>query len=143
MKPNIYFFEEDIKVKGLPAKSKLKTWLSAIAAKDSLLIGDLNYIFCSDQYLLSINQQYLNHSTLTDIITFENDREGDIISGDIYISIERITENAVTYKVPFVEELKRVMAHGLLHLCGYKDKTGAQQSEMRMKEEMALQLWAL
>ena len=96
-------------------------------------IGDVNYIFCDDAYLLEINQQYLQHDTYTDIITFDY-CEGDVLNGDIFISVERVRENAQQYKVTFQEELVRVMAHGILHLCGYKDKKKAEAEEMRSRK---------
>ena len=97
-------------------------WLSRVIVSESKLEGDLNYIFCDDEYLLGINQQYLNHDTYTDIITFGY-CDGDTISGDIFISVERVKDNAQEYSVSFEEELHRVMVHGVLHLLGYKDKS--------------------
>ncbi len=102
-------------------------------------VGEINYIFCDDEYLLAINQQYLNHDYYTDIITFDY-TENYTISGDIYISTQRVSENAENHQVDFVHELYRVMYHGILHLCGYKDKTEAEQKQMRSKEDYYLSL---
>lgn len=123
-------------------KSKLfyKKWLQALAANEQYKIGDINYIFCDDEYLLQLNLQYLNHDTLTDIITFDY-VEGKILSGDIYISVERVRENAQIFKTTFDNELVRVLAHGVLHLCGYKDKTKKDAALMRSKEEEAISLF--
>ena len=100
----------------------------------------LNYIFCSDAFLLSLNVEYLNHNTLTDVITFDNSDDSKGIQGEIYISIDRIRENAKKYRVPFERELHRVMIHGLLHLLGYADKTPLQKKMMRKKESTYLSL---
>ena len=115
-------------------------WLSRVIVSESKLEGDLNYIFCDDEYLLGINQQYLNHDTYTDIITFDY-CDGDTISGDIFISVERVKDNAQEYNVSFQEELHRVMAHGLLHLLGYKDKSDQEAHLMREKENEKIKLF--
>ena len=115
-------------------------WLSRVIISESKLEGDLNYIFCDDEYLLGINQQYLNHDTYTDIITFDY-CDGDTISGDIFISVERVKDNAQEYSVSFEEELHRVMAHGLLHLLGYKDKSDQEARLMREKENEKIKLF--
>jgi len=101
----------------------------------------LSYIFCSDKYLLSINQKYLNHNTFTDIVTFDLAESAEI-DGEIYISVGRVKENAVKYEVDFEEELRRVIIHGLLHLIGYKDKTASQKVQMRKKEQACLSLYS-
>lgn len=124
----------------LPQKLLHKRWLSELAKQEGFTIGDINYIFCDDEYLLKINLEYLNHDTLTDIITFDYVENG-VLSGDIYISIERVRENAVIFSVPFEQELLRVLAHGVLHLCGYKDKTNKDSVLMRQKEDTAIQLF--
>jgi rRNA maturation RNase YbeY len=134
---NFYSEEADFCLKNEPDYLK---WLGNIAQKEEKAIGDLNFIFCNDDYLHSINLQYLNHDTYTDIITFPFE-EGEVISGDIYISIDRVKENAISYKGSFEEELQRVMAHGVLHLCGYGDKTKEESIIMRSKEEAALALF--
>lgn len=117
-----------------------KRWLSAIADSEGYRVGEINYIFCDDDYLLKLNLQYLQHDTLTDIITFDY-VEGNVLNGDIYISIERVIENSSIFSVPFEQELHRVLSHGLFHLCGYKDKTDEEAAEMRKKEEYAIRLF--
>ena len=124
----------------LSKKMIFKRWLTELAKLEGYRIGDINYIFCDDNYLLEINIKYLNHNTLTDIITFDF-VEKHILTGDIYISIERVKDNAVIFSVPFEQELLRVLAHGVLHLCGYKDKTDDEAAVMREKEEFAIQLF--
>lgn len=136
----ILFFEEDIKF-SLTEKNKNKKWLREIALIEGYKFGDLNYIFCSDEYLYKMNVDYLNHNTLTDIITFDNSEQERIIEGDIFVSIDRIRENSIKEKVPFEKELKRVMAHGVLHLMGYKDKTEADKKDMRKMENQAIDLF--
>lgn len=101
----------------------------------------IQYIFCDDAYLLEINQQYLRHSTLTDIITFRYEEFPHPLHSDIYISIERVKENAVKFGVSFELELNRVLVHGVLHLLGYKDKSGEEKKKMRLAEDAALALW--
>lgn len=133
------FFSEEISFK-LPHPRKTSSWIRDTIIKEKGQPGDLNYIFCSDQYLLSINQQYLNHNTLTDIITFDYSEGGSVISGDIYISIERVEENARHFGVSLDEELHRVIIHGALHLLGYKDKKSGDKALMRKKEEAYLSL---
>ena len=102
-------------------------------------IGEINYIFCDDEKILEINRQFLQHDYYTDIITFDY-CEGDTLSGDIFISVDTVTANAKEYSVSFDEELKRVMIHGILHLCGQNDKTADEQQEMRIKENNALRM---
>jgi len=134
----INFFTEDVSF-NLLHKRNLKNWLKNIAEKEQKKIATLNYIFCSDTYLLTLNQTYLKHNTLTDILTFPHDEKQDIcISGDIYISTERVNENAILFKTSFENELHRVMAHGLLHLIGYGDKTKAEKELMHKKENFYL-----
>lgn len=132
----IYFSNNDI-VFSLKSKTKLKLWITAAVKKEKLGIGNLNYIFTSDASLLKINIEYLKHNTYTDIITF-NYNEDKKISGDIFISIDRVKENADKFNVDFMEELHRVMIHGVLHLCGYKDKTKKDSELMRKKENQSL-----
>jgi rRNA maturation RNase YbeY len=139
MRSGIYFFCEDITFRPPPVKST-RSWLSEVARCENRTIGGLNYIFCSDPYLLNINREYLNHDTLTDIITFDNSESRNLIEGDIYISIDRVRENADVFKVTFYRELDRVMVHGLLHLLGYKDKSIHQKRLMRKKESSYLSL---
>jgi probable rRNA maturation factor len=116
-----------------------KKWLTAVAQIHSFEIGELTIIFCDDAYLLRINQEYLNHDDYTDIITFDY-TVGKSLGGDVFISIERVTENAQTFNVQFEQELGRVLAHGLLHLIGFQDKSEAHQQDMRKEEERALSL---
>ena len=125
----------------LPLKHRtaVKEWLGDVALKKRKRIGQLDYVFCSDAYLLNINKQFLNHDTYTDIITFDY-TEDAVLGGEIYISIDRVKENALKFDVTVTEELCRVMVHGLLHLAGYKDKTSGQKQEMRDAEDAALAL---
>jgi rRNA maturation RNase YbeY len=124
----------------LRQKMTYKKWLTALATTHGKKLGDINYIFCDDNYLLKLNLQYLQHDTLTDIITFDY-VEGDLLNGDIYISVERVRENAEIFGVTFDEELLRVLAHGLLHLCGFKDKSKKDAAEMRRQEAAAMTLF--
>ena len=116
------------------------SWIETIVESENKILGEISYIFCDDEYLHSINMQYLNHDTLTDIISFDY-TEGDIISGDIFVSIERVVDNAKDFNVSFDEELKRVLAHGVLHYCGYKDKSDEDALLMRTKEEEKIKLF--
>lgn len=120
-------------------KSALKKWLQTVAKKEKKAIGEITYIFTNDEYLYGLNKKYLNHNALTDIITFDYSEDGKL-TGDIFISIERVKENAKKFKIDFDEELHRVMVHGVLHLAGYKDKTKAARSMMRKKEDSSLAL---
>jgi rRNA maturation RNase YbeY len=115
-------------------------WLSKVISSEIKNEGEINYIFCDDDYLLEINQQYLDHDTLTDIISFDYSI-GNELHGDIFISIERVRENAQDYCVSFEEELKRVMVHGVLHYCGYKDKSEQDEKLMREKEEEKMKMF--
>jgi len=135
----IRFFNQDISFK-VEAPQKTKKWLGEVIRRENRKLGNLNYIFCSDTYLLSINEQYLNHNTLTDIITFDNKEAEDEIESDVFISIERVRENAEKLKTDFDKELHRVLVHGVLHLCGYGDKTSRQKSAMRKREDAYLSL---
>ncbi|MFM7014885.1 MAG: rRNA maturation RNase YbeY [Bacteroidota bacterium] len=136
-KGEIYFFSEDIEF-NLDEKKKISQWIIDTAGEYSFKIDNINYIFVSDNYLLEMNKRYLKHKTLTDIITFDNSFFNLGLSGDIYISIDRVRENAVKYMVDFQEELCRVMIHGLLHLCGFKDKFPAEKDKMIDAENLAL-----
>jgi rRNA maturation RNase YbeY len=115
-------------------EEQLSNWISRVIASEEKKEGEINYIFCDDDYLLNLNEQYLNHDTLTDIISFDYSM-GNEIHGDIFISTERVKDNATDFKVSFEEELKRVMVHGVLHYCGYKDKTEEDEALMRSKED--------
>jgi rRNA maturation RNase YbeY len=123
----------------LKQSAQIKRWIKAVIEKEKCLPGNINYIFVDDEALLKINLDYLNHNTYTDIITFDYTEEGTV-SGDIYISVERVRENALKFKVDAEEELRRVMIHGVLHLCGYKDKTKGDAALMRKKENASLKL---
>ncbi|NVJ87508.1 MAG: rRNA maturation RNase YbeY [Algoriphagus sp.] len=136
----IHFFTEDIRFQ-LPNKLTRKRWLKEIASGEGFKIIELNYIFCSDEYLHQINVDYLNHDTLTDIITFDNSDEKGKIEGDIFISIDRVFDNAKTHHSSNEDELSRVISHGLLHLMGYKDKKKEDASLMRSKENLAIDLF--
>lgn len=136
---SINYFTEDISFT-LRNKNKLRKWIQVVIGNEKKLPGNLNYIFCSDDFLHKLNVEYLNHDTLTDIITFDLSEKDEEISGEIYISVERVKENAKKFKVPFQNELHRVMIHGILHLAGYHDKTPEEVSEMRSKEDYCLSL---
>ena len=125
----------------LSNKLQYKRWLKSLAASEGFTIGDINYIFCDDDYLLKLNEEYLHHDTLTDIITFDY-VEGKRLNGDIYISIERVRENSIIFSVSFDQELLRVLSHGVLHLCGYKDKTDVEAAQMRRMEEFAINMFS-
>ncbi|WP_304036336.1 rRNA maturation RNase YbeY [Mesonia mobilis] len=115
-------------------------WLQNVIISEEKKEGDINYIFCDDEYLHEINVKYLNHDDYTDIISFDN-AVGNILHGDIFISTERVAENAEKFQVSFQEELKRVIAHGLLHFCGYKDKTDDEAQLMREKEDEKIKMF--
>lgn len=135
----ISFNAEDIEFE-LRDEEQCRKWLCKIAANEGSDISRLTYIFCSDEYLLEINKTYLDHDYYTDIITFPY-KQGPVLESDMFISIDRIKENATELGVDFEEELHRVMAHGVLHLIGYQDKSDEDISTMRKKEEAALALW--
>ncbi|WP_127140378.1 rRNA maturation RNase YbeY [Flagellimonas marinaquae] len=115
-------------------------WINRIIESEGFASGQIDYIFCTDDYLLELNLQYLNHDTLTDIITFDY-TDGKTVSADIFISTERVKENAEAFKVDFDTELKRVMSHGVLHLTGYGDKSHDQKKIMRNKEEEKIKMF--
>ncbi len=132
----IHFFYENTEEK---IQENLKIWIEKIITTEEKKPGEINYIFCDDKYLLKINQDFLNHDYYTDIITFDQVR-GKTISGEIFVSLQRIKDNASLISKNYEEEKKRVIAHGVLHLCGYKDKTEEQQKLMRAKEDFYLSL---
>ncbi|MEX0362909.1 MAG: rRNA maturation RNase YbeY [Allomuricauda sp.] len=115
-------------------------WIEKVVNSEAFVCGDIDYVFCSDKYLLELNREYLNHDTFTDIITFDY-TDANLISGDIFVSIDRVIENANKFEVAFENELRRVMAHGLLHLMGYKDKGTDEVKLMRRKEEEKIKLF--
>lgn len=136
------FYEQDIK-SGLKDKRKLSAFLDGVVSKyrKDVKKVSLTYIFCGDDYLLEMNLQFLDHDTLTDIITFDmSSGEGDLV-GEIYISVDRVRENAEKFKVSYEDELHRVVFHGALHLCGFKDKKPADKALMRQKEDECLKAY--
>lgn len=124
----------------LDNETDFANWLSEVISSELKNEGEINYIFCDDDYLLEINQQYLDHDTLTDIISFDYS-VGNELHGDIFISVERVRDNAKDFSVPFEDELKRVMVHGVLHYCGYKDKSESDERLMREKEEEKMKMF--
>ena len=132
----IRYFSEGIKF-DLKAKSLNNKWLKFVAESEIRKIGDINIIFCSDSYILDVNMKYLQHDYFTDIITFDY-CEGNVLSGDLFISIDSVRDNASFYGTEFSEELYRVMVHGVLHLIGYDDHTDSEQKMMRSKEDYYL-----
>ena len=124
----------------LQNENQIATWISAVILSENKKEGDINYIFCDDEYLLNLNEQYLDHDTLTDIISFDYS-VGNELHGDIFISIERVRENAQDFNVTFEEELKRVLVHGVLHYCGYKDKSEEDEQLMRSKEDEKIKMF--
>jgi len=127
-------YETQFKLDNEEAISK---WISSVIISEELKQGDINYVFCNDDYLLKLNNEFLNHNTLTDILSFD-DSIGKILHGDVFISIDRVKDNAAIFKVTFLEELNRVMVHGILHYCGYKDKLEEDSKQMRSKENFYL-----
>jgi len=124
----------------LDNEEAIEAWLSAVIVSENKTEGEINYIFCDDEYLHKINVEYLNHDTLTDIISFDYTM-GNEIGGDIFVSVERVLDNSKDYNTSFDEELKRVLVHGVLHYCGYKDKSEADEILMRSKEDEKLAMF--
>ena len=135
----IRFFTEDVPFT-LKGKRILSRWIKNVIMKANKKAGAINFILCSDDYLLEINQAYLQHDTYTDIITFDHSEDPETIEGDIYLSIDRIKENSLLLNITLKEELHRVLIHGILHLAGYSDKTPEQKKVMRRKEDECLEL---
>lgn len=134
----IYFnYENDFVLEN---EEVISSWLEDVILSEDKKLGEINYIFCDDEYLHKINLEYLSHDTLTDIISFDYSI-GNELHGDIFVSIERVTENAVDFKTDFNEELKRVLVHGVLHYCGYKDKSEQEEIIMRSKEDEKIQMF--
>jgi probable rRNA maturation factor len=121
----------------LEDEGKISDWIVNVIDKERYKLEEVNYVFCDDDYLHKLNVEFLNHDTLTDIISFDYS-VGKVIQGDVFISVERVAENAIEYKVSFLEELHRVIVHGILHYCGYKDKTEKDAVLMRSKENYYL-----
>jgi probable rRNA maturation factor len=135
------YFNSELKSFKLANKQKVKNGLKLIAEQEGKKIDELNYIFVDDDALLAINKQFLAHETFTDIISFDNNDDADeYIEGDIFISIDRVKENAVNFEVEFQDEIFRVISHGLLHLCGYGDKSKDEKAIMREKEDVAIEI---
>ena len=124
----------------LDNEAQYEDWISRIIESEGFDEGEINYIFCDDEYLHKINVEYLDHDTLTDIISFDY-TIGNVLQGDIFVSIERVRDNANDFNVSFDEELKRVLSHGVLHYCGYKDKSPEDEAMMRSKEEEKMQMF--
>lgn len=124
----------------LPNESAIERWISQVIASELKREGEISYVFCDDDYLLELNQQYLQHDTLTDIISFDY-TVGSELNGDIFISVERVRENAEIFNQTFDNEILRVMIHGVLHYCGYKDKSTADEQHMRLKENEKLAMF--
>lgn len=135
----ISYQSEDVKLPKIERR-KYSAWIKAVARQYGKKIGSIAYVFCSDQRLLEVNQQFLGHNYFTDIITFD-DCEDDVLHGDIMISVDTVAKNAKEYQVPFEEELRRVIIHGILHLTGQNDKTEPEFNEMKQKENLALALY--
>lgn len=129
-----FYSETDFK---LLQETQISTWISSIISNEGFEEGEISYIFCDDEYLHKLNVDFLDHDTLTDIISFDNSI-GKQLNGDIYISVERVKDNSKTYSTIFTDELHRVIIHGVLHFCGFKDKSEADAKTMRAKEEESL-----
>lgn len=139
--PAITFQNEDIPF-NLPEKTKIRNWIKKIILQTGpLKTFQINFIFCSDQFLHNLNKTYLKHDTFTDIITFDYSESDLILESDVFISVERVKENSTKYNADFLTELRRVMIHGILHLLGYTDKTKDQREKMREKENECLNLY--
>lgn len=129
----------------LPEKRRTTAWLREVAASEGYELGDVNYIFCSAERLLQMNKEFLQHDYFTDIITFDySDRKGSgVVSGDVFIDVETVADNARIYGYTRLEEMRRVVVHGVLHLCGQKDKTPRANAQMHIKEDKYLKFWSL
>jgi len=137
----INFYNSDNTKYKIKNKHLVIKWIEEIFHIENKKVESISFVFCNDTFLLNLNKTYLKHNTLTDIITFDYS-EGELLSGDIFISLDRVNENAIKYKLHFEGELFRVMAHGILHLIGYTDKTNAECLDMRRKEDDCLILWS-
>lgn len=132
-------FETDFKLQN---RTELITWISDVITSEGFELGELLYVFCDDEYLHKLNVEFLDHDTLTDILSFDY-KVGKQINGEVFISVERVADNAKDYKTDFIDELHRVMIHGVLHFCGIKDKTDDEERMMRIKENEALKKLAI
>jgi rRNA maturation RNase YbeY len=137
----INYFMEEVKFQ-LEFPKKHNAWLMQVAKKEKFMIKNLNFVFCSDDYLLSINKQYLAHDYYTDIITFDQSEKDGIVTGDVFISIDRAYENANIFELDHITEVRRLLVHGLLHLVGYNDRTEGEKIVMTEKEDYYLSLWS-
>ena len=137
----IHFFFEEIELE-LPTE-QLASWIQSVIQEEQKRLQSIRFIFCRDDFLHQINVAYLNHDTLTDVITFPYSDTEEVIDGEIYISVDRIKENANTYQVAMMQELHRIMVHGVLHLCGYDDKTADSKKRMSEKENLYLESLSL
>ena len=135
-KSKIYFFFE--KPTALRSRTKLKKFIENIFRRERTKLQRINFIFCSDEYLRAINKNYLNHDYYTDVITFQLSKSGEPVEGEIYISVDRIIENALSFGESRMREIHRVIIHGALHLCGYKDNRKDEKNQMREKEDFYL-----
>ena len=135
---SINYFNEDVSLPKLK-KRIISGWIKEVISSEEKKSGDISFIFCSDAYLLEMNKKYLNHDYFTDVITFDY-VEGDLISGDIFISVDRIRENAITFSTSFENEMYRILVHGVLHLVGYKDKSSTDKDLMTNKENIYINL---
>lgn len=132
-----YNYESEFQLDNEEVFSK---WIEQVVLSEEKVLGEVSYIFCDDEYLHKINVEYLDHDTLTDIISFDYS-EGNLVQGDVFISIERVADNASDFDIPFNDELKRVMIHGILHYCGYKDKSDSDEKLMRSKEDEKIKMF--
>ena len=137
---SVRYFSEGISFK-VPNPRKTSSWIKSVIQVNKAKLKEVSFIFCSDSYLLQMNQSFLNYNTLTDIITFDYSKSRNALEGEIYISVERVLENAEKFEVSFEQEIKRVMIHGILHLLGFKDKKVKEKAQMRKKEEACLSLF--
>ena len=136
----VYFFSEGVKVT-LNKRTDLKRFIDRMFRKEGKVLGSLNIIFVSDKELLDINRRFLQHDYFTDIITFNTSDTDEAMSGELYISVDTVRDNALKLKIPYSTELRRVIFHGILHLCGYKDKTASQTQTIRAKENQYLEMF--
>lgn len=139
MDSKVNFFTEEISFT-ISSEDTIQQWLQAVSEQEGFQLEEINYIFCSDDYLLQINRQYLEHDYYTDIITFDNSDSEGLLEADIFVSIDRVRDNAQSIQQPFERELHRVLIHGVLHLMGFNDHSEEEKALMRQKEEACLSL---